>query len=117
VEWAREDQMQIKYDLLVYLVLIVFVIVVAIAAFVLVRTPERADIETRKIRVAAVMLTGILTLFVFTSVLYFVEPAGAGKEIFDRAFTAMFTLAGTIVGYLFGSAKAANGNELRPPRE
>jgi cytochrome bd-type quinol oxidase subunit 2 len=109
--------MQIKYDLLVYLVLVVFVIVVVIAAIILKKTNEQADIETRKIRVAAVMLTGILTLFVFTSVLYFVEPAGAGKEIFDRAFTAMFTLAGTIVGYLFGSAKPANGNDLRRPGE
>lgn len=99
--------MQMKYDLLVYLVLVVVLIVVIIAAYIIAaRTPEQADMETRKIRVAAVTLTGILALFIFTSVLYFVEPGGAGKEIFDRAFTAMFTLAGAIVGYIFGSAKA-----------
>src|SRR5262245_48463698 len=98
--------MQAKYDLLVYLALLVFLIVVIIASYLIKTTTEQADLETRKIRVAAVTLTGILALFIFTSVLYFVEPQGAGKEIFDRAFTAMFTLAGAIVGYIFGSAKA-----------
>jgi cytochrome bd-type quinol oxidase subunit 2 len=92
-----------KYDLLVYLALLAFLIVIAIAAWVLMGTPDTPDLDTRKIRFAAVTFTGILMLFVFTAILYFVEPQGPGKEIFDKAVTAMTPLAGVIIGYLFGS--------------
>lgn len=95
--------MPMKFDLLVYMGLAAFVLVVIVAALVIWRTPEQHDNETRKLRIAAVTLTGILALFIFTSILYFVDAAGAGKEIFDKAFTAMFTLAGAIVGYIFNS--------------
>lgn len=99
--------MQTKFDLLVYVGLVVFLIMVAVSAYVIKTTDEEGNLETRKLRVAAVMLTGILALFVFTSILYLVDPQGAGKEIFDRAFTAMFTLAGAVVGYMFGNTKPA----------
>lgn len=100
----------VKYDLLVYGALLAFLIVVGIAAYLLARTPDAGDLDTRKIRFAAVTFTGILMLFVFTAVLYFVEPDGPGKVIFDKAVTAMTPLAGAIIGYLFASRK--NGAQV-----
>ena len=35
---------------------------------------------------------------------------GAGKEVFEKGLSAMFTLAGTIVGYLFGVTKSARSS-------
>jgi hypothetical protein len=95
-----------KLVYLVYLALILVVVVIAISAGVIKTTPETNDPEARKVRFAAATFTGITMLFLFISTLYFASGKdGAGKEIFDRAFSAMFTLAGTIVGYIFGSAK------------
>jgi cytochrome bd-type quinol oxidase subunit 2 len=101
--------MPMKYDLLVYLALAATAIVIIVAAIVIMRTPESGDIETRKVRVAAVTLTGILVIFILTIILYFVDPTGAGKEIFDKAYTAVLTLAGTVIGYLFGTSKKTEG--------
>ncbi|MDM0025750.1 hypothetical protein [Variovorax saccharolyticus] len=71
-------------------------------------TDHTENIETLKLRFAAVTFTGIMTLFVFASLMYVAtSPSGAGKEIFEKGLTAMFTLAGTVVGYLFGSATRA----------
>lgn len=100
----------IKYDPLVYLALAAFLIVVGIAAWLISKTPDTGDLDTRKIRFAAVTFTGILMLFVFTAILYFVDPTGPGKEIFDKAITSMTPLAGAIVGYLF----AARADAPRP---
>jgi hypothetical protein len=90
-----------------------FLIVFLISAVVLMLTGDKGDLDTRKIRFAAVTFTGILMLFVFTAVLYFVEPDGPGKEIFDRAVTAMTPLAGVIIGYLFTSRPGGAAVEQR----
>jgi hypothetical protein len=99
-----------EFDLLVYLSLVLVVFVIAIAALIIARTAEEADIETRKVRFAAATFTGILMLFVFSASLYFADRgtgAVAGKEVFEKGLSAMFTLAGTIVGYLFGASRTA----------
>ena len=90
---------------LVYAALAIFVIVFGIAAYLLAKTPDSGDLETRKVRFAAVTFTGILTVFVFTAILYFVDPTGPGQVIFDKAATGMTPLAGAIIGYLFASRK------------
>jgi cytochrome bd-type quinol oxidase subunit 2 len=95
--------MLMQYDLLVYVALFAILIVVAIAAYVLVRTPDTSDLEARKVHFAAATFTGILVLFVFAAILFFADPDGPGKEIFDKAVTAMTPLVGAIIGYLFGS--------------
>jgi cytochrome bd-type quinol oxidase subunit 2 len=95
---------------LVYLALGAVVLVVVLGAWVILKTPESVDFEARKLRFAAATFTGITMLFVFVSVLYFAggeSQDSPGRQIFDKGFTAMFTLAGTIVGYLFGSTKAS----------
>lgn len=92
-----------KHDGLVYGALGIFLLVVIIAAYLLMVTPDATDLEARKLRFAAVTFTGILTLFVFTAVLYYCKPEGPGKEIFDKAVTGMTPLAGAIIGYLFSS--------------
>jgi cytochrome bd-type quinol oxidase subunit 2 len=94
-----------KYDPLVYFALGAFVFVVLMAAIVLIRTPEAGDLDTRKIRFAAAILTGILMLFVFTATLYFDDQQGRGKEIFTATLTAMTPLVGVLIGYFFGKAK------------
>ena len=93
-------------DALVYLALGAVIFVMALGAWVIMSTPESADAETRKLRFAAATFTGITMLFVFISLLYFADREikdGPGQQIFEKGFTALFTLAGTIVGYLFGS--------------
>ncbi|MEX8518178.1 MAG: hypothetical protein AB3X44_06655 [Leptothrix sp. (in: b-proteobacteria)] len=81
------------------------IITVIIAALVIHRLPETTDIETKKIRFAAATFTGIMIVFVFAAILYFGDPEAknAGKEIFEKAITAMTPLVGVIVGYLFGT--------------
>jgi hypothetical protein len=98
------------------------IVILAMAAVVLLRTPDNVDLETRKIRFAAATFTGILILFVFSAILYFADRGPTGKEIFEKAITAMTPLAGVIVGYLFGTrsppAKAeAPGADTDTPRE
>ena len=93
----------LKYDPLVYAALALFLIVVGVTAYLLRSTSDHGDLETRKVRFAAVTFTGILTLFVFTAILYFVDEQERGKEIFDTAVKSMTPLAGAIIGYLFGS--------------
>jgi len=41
----------------------------------------------------------------FTAILYFVDPEGAGEEIFNKASPVIFALVDTIVGYIFGTAR------------
>jgi len=98
----------IKYDLLVYLGLIPLVAVIIFSGFVIWRTPTDTtdtELETRKIRMADAVLVGLLALFIFTAILYFVDPEGAGEEIFNKASPVIFALVGTIVGYIFGTAR------------
>lgn len=87
--------------------LIGVIAVIIFAGLVLLRLPKADDIETQKVRFAAATFTGILLVFVFAAVLYFSDgrPAAlnAGKDIFEKAITAMTPLIGVIVGYLFGT--------------
>jgi hypothetical protein len=76
------------------------------------KTPNANDLEIIKARFASVTFTGILVLFIFTALLYFLRPE-TGREIFDRATTGMTPLAGAIVGYLFSS----NGRRARRERD
>jgi Na+/proline symporter len=91
--------------------MIVLIIAFAAAVFLISKTPATDQLETLKIRFAAVMFTGILTLFLFVAILYFgagpdTGERAAAKEIFDKAVTAMTPLAGVILGYIFrGSQK------------
>jgi len=87
--------------LLVYLGLLPLLAVIVFSGFVVWRTPTDTDLETRKIRMADAILIGLLALFVFAAILYFVDPEGAGEQIFNKAFA----LVGTIVGYIFGAAR------------
>lgn len=112
-----------KFDGLVYASLGALIIVTIVAAALVGRKDDgNVDLETRKVRFAAATFTGIMLLFVFAASLYFdgevraVGPVAntcpcslpnAGKDIFDKGLTAMFTLAGSIVGYLFGTAKTS----------
>jgi hypothetical protein len=62
-------------------------------------------IEIKKIHFAAVTLTGILVLVLFTSLLYFLDESKngeIGKEIFKNTLTALTPIVGVIVGYIFG---------------
>ncbi len=101
--------MEDKYSL-VWIALIGVLFAITLAATVIQRSDGNVDIETRKIRFAAATFTGLLMLFIFTSVLYFADSPGSvrGKEIFEKAFTAMSPLAGAIIGYLFGAKKSSS---------
>jgi hypothetical protein len=90
---------------LVVIALVVVVIGIGIGAWVVVRTPDTANLESSKIRFAAATFTGILLLIVFAAVLYFASPAGPGKEIFTLIVPAITPIAGAIVGYLFATKK------------
>jgi cytochrome bd-type quinol oxidase subunit 2 len=82
--------------------LVVVVAVLAIGAYVVKNTPDTANVEISRIRLAAASLTGILLLVVLVMVLYVVKPDGSGAEIFKIAFPALSSLAGVIIGYVFG---------------
>jgi cytochrome bd-type quinol oxidase subunit 2 len=95
--------MNTKYDLLVYLALFGVLITILVIAYVIIKVPEHTDLETRKVRFAASTCAAIVMLFIFTAVLYFVDPTGAGKHIFETAITSMLPLVGVIIGYFFSS--------------
>lgn len=88
---------------------IAVIAVIFFAGWVLLRLPKAEDIETQKVRFAAATFTGIMTIFVFAAVLYYIDdrPTGPGKYIFEKAMTAMTPLIGVIVGYLFGTKEKA----------
>lgn len=90
--------------ILVWIALLGVLFAITLAAIVIQRAGDQVDLETRKIRFAAATFTGLMLLFIFTAVLYFADDdSDRGKEIFEKAFTAMSPLAGAIIGYLFGS--------------
>jgi hypothetical protein len=95
----------LKYDLLVYLGLVPIVGAIIMAAVLMTKTPADADIEIRKIRLAGGTLAALFSMFIFTTILYFVDAGGAGREIFDKAYTAILTLVGAIIGYIFSTTK------------
>lgn len=94
-----------------------FVLVAFVLAAVVIRKTEKSDdVEILRQRFAQVMFVGILTLFIFTSILYFLSPekSVAGEAIFNKAVTAMTPLAGVIIGYLFGSKTDRTQTEQKP---
>lgn len=95
--------------------------IVAIAGFVLLRLPRTEDIEVQKIRFAATTFTGLLLVYVFAAVLYYVDirvPNTAGKEIFEKTITAITPLIGAIIGYLFGKQeRGPAGSQKKPDDE
>jgi cytochrome bd-type quinol oxidase subunit 2 len=95
----------IKYDLLVYLGLVPILAAFFFAAYIVYSAPENVDVEFRRMRAADGVLIALAAVFVFVAILYFVDADGAGKEIFDKSSTTIFALTGTIIGYIFGSAK------------
>ncbi|CAN7524902.1 hypothetical protein LJR066_003528 [Acidovorax sp. LjRoot66] len=98
--------------------LIIVLIALLISALVIMRSGEKVELEVRRIRFAAATFTGILILFIFTAILYFADHSGrlAGKEIFEKAVTAMTPLAGVIIGYLFGTKQSAQSTSDNPSR-
>ena len=94
------------YDPLVYISLLILVAGVGYAGWVIVRTPDSDTLEKSKVRFAAATFTGIMLLIVFTATLYFVDPDGPGKEIFEKVFTALTPITGGIIGYLFATVKS-----------
>jgi cytochrome bd-type quinol oxidase subunit 2 len=108
--------MKTEFDLLVYMALVGVIVVIGLGAWVIINTPDTTDQEARKVRFAAATFTGITMLFVFAACLYFAGGKdGPGREIFDKGLGAMFALAGSIVGYLFGSSgKSATDKKLSP---
>jgi len=103
---------------LVWVALLGVLFAIMLAAIVIQRSGEQVDLETRKIRFAAATFTGLLMLFIFTAVLYFADERDSerGKEIFEKAFTAMSPLAGAIIGYLFGARRSEGESEGRRER-
>jgi uncharacterized membrane protein len=95
----------LKYDLLVYLGLVPIVAAMIIAAIIISQSASGADVEIRKIRLAGGALAALFSMFIFTAILYFVDPGGTGREIFDKAYTAILTLVGTIIGSIFSAPK------------
>jgi hypothetical protein len=98
--------------------------------WIILKVDKDAQLEARKVRFAAATFTGIMFLFVFIATLYFAgenssttttgcscpcPSTSAGKEIFEKGVTAMFTLAGSIVGYLFGTSRSTEAT-LKPEK-
>lgn len=88
-------------------------------------TEAERNLEVLKARFAQVTFVGILVLVIFTSLLYVADPAGAGKEIFEKALTALTPLAGAIIGYYFAGRPreqssttdpSAPSNATEPPK-
>lgn len=94
--------------------LIGVIAVIVFAGLVLLRLPKADDIETQKVRFAAATFTGLLLVFVFAAVLYFSDSrsdgANAGKDVFEKAMTAMTPLIGVVVGDLFGTKDKLTGS-------
>jgi cytochrome bd-type quinol oxidase subunit 2 len=95
----------IKYDLLVYFGLVPLLAAFIIAAYIIHSTTDNVDLEVRRVRVAGGVLIALAAVYIFAAILYFVDPGGAGKEIFDKSSTAILALVGTIIGYIFGTGK------------
>lgn len=109
--------MKYDYDALVYLSLAAVVLVVLAGAAVIIFVPEDVGLETRKVRFAGATFTGIMFLFIFAASLYFSGNGHGdeGKQIFEKGVTAMFTLAGTIVGYIFGTSRSVASSSSSSP--
>ena len=92
-----------QLDYLIIFVLVIFLLIVGIVAYVILKTPESSEFETLKIRFAAVTFTGIMVLILVTAVLGIHDVSGHGLEIFKTIMTGLSPIAGGIVGYLFSA--------------
>jgi hypothetical protein len=99
---AEVDSM-LNDNLLVVGALALILIVVVVGGIVIWKEKGSSNVEITKIRFAAATFTGILALIVLVVILYYIDPDGAGKQIFLAVFPAVNALAGGIIGYLFGS--------------
>jgi hypothetical protein len=81
-------------------------IVIVLATFLLWALKPASDFESRKLRLAAAMFTGIMLVFIFVALID--VALGNGRQIFDTAVKAMLPLAGVIVGYFFGAGQKAS---------
>ena len=94
-----------NFEPLVYASLAMLAAGVGYAGWVIMKTPESDSLEKSKVRFAAATFTGMLLLIVFTATLYFVNPDGPGKVIFEKIVTALTPIIGGIIGYLFATKK------------
>ncbi|MCU6497381.1 hypothetical protein LPN04_06175 [Rugamonas sp. A1-17] len=90
-------------DYIIIFILLLFIFIVAIVAYVILKTPESSEFETLKIRFAAVTFTGIMVLILVTAVLGIHDTSGHGMEVFKTVMTGLSPIAGGIVGYLFSA--------------
>ncbi|WP_299427926.1 hypothetical protein [Sphingomonas bacterium] len=95
---------------LIILDFVFLALVILCAVSVIIKTPPTTDKEIYKLRFAAVTFTGIMTVFIFTAVLFFGSGSSVGSQIFDRAVTSMTPLAGVILGYMFGTRGKKSAN-------
>ena len=92
---------------LVYISVIGFFVVIGLVSVVLIKLDEKVEPETRKVRMAAAILTGILIILVIAVTMYFsVDPTNAGPIIFDKLLTTMSPIIGAILGYFFAKPTA-----------
>lgn len=89
--------------ILIMSILGVFVVAMFITAKIVKDIPEAKDVETRKIRFAAVTFTGIMMLVLVTAILAVAIPTDTSFEVFKTVITALSPVAGGIIGYLFAS--------------
>lgn len=84
-----------------------FFLVIIAGAVVLIVLDRRegksdVDIEARRIRFGAAILTGFMILFMVASTMYFSSPTNeAAAKIFDKTFTALSPLVGVLIAYFF----------------
>jgi hypothetical protein len=100
---------------LVYAALGVVALAFVGAAIIMWNTEAERNLEILKARFAQVTFVGILVLVIFTSLLYVADPAGAGKDIFEKALTALTPLAGAIIGYYFAGRPRESSSTTIPP--
>ena len=106
--------MTVKFDLLVYLGFGLIVLTILAGLIVTLRLRPAESIEQRKLRIATGAFVAIMVVSVFVACLYAGgEPEGPGRQIFDKGLTAMFTLIGSIAGYIFGIGRAIGPERCR----
>jgi hypothetical protein len=77
--------------------------VIVAGVYILKTIPVAVDFETRKLRLAASMFTGIMLLFIFITLVS--VGRGGDLSMFDTTVKTLTPLAGVIVGYFFGTSR------------
>jgi len=63
---------------------------------------RNVELEARRIRLGAAILTGFLILFMVVITMYFSSPTNeAAAKIFDKTMTAFAPLVGLLIAYFF----------------